>query len=130
MWFRFWRPDYLWFGRSRLVDAGDASPFNRGWTQGFGLFALDCRWNAERTESRDGIHYATRHRIIVNGAVKYWQGETITYEDVCGLAQQPLYASMTFSKAPGEKRQGILSKGESTKVGDGTIFNAVVTGSA
>lgn len=59
MWFRFWRTDYFYIRRSRLIDASDGSPFNRGWTQGLGFFALDCRWNEARSVSSDGIHYSS-----------------------------------------------------------------------
>lgn len=60
MWFRLWRPDYFYLGRSRLLDASDGSPFNRGWSLGFGFFVLTARWNEGRPVSSDGIHYPVR----------------------------------------------------------------------
>lgn len=60
MWFRLWIPDYFYIKRARLLDAGDASPWNRGWDQGFGFFVLSCRWNEGRGVSHlDAIHYPT-----------------------------------------------------------------------
>ena len=61
MWLRFWKPDYFYIRRSRLIDASDGMPFNRGWTQGFGFFALTVRWNEGRSVSYlDAIHYPTK----------------------------------------------------------------------
>lgn len=43
-WFNFSQPDYWYWGRSYLIDAGAGSRFNRGWSQGFGIIVLHVRW--------------------------------------------------------------------------------------
>lgn len=136
MWFRFWRPDYFYVRHVRLIDAGDGSPFNRGWDQGFGFFVLTVRWNEGRSASNDGIHYPEPlpKRVTINGEDHAWSGGFISYEDVVRLAKQPAYASVTYHRAAWPKPDGCLVPGKAVIASrdpiKNTVFNAAVTGAA
>lgn len=130
MWFRFSRPDFFYVGRYRLLDAGDASPFNRGWSQGFGLFVLNVRWNEGRSES-DGIHYPDkpRHEITINGSKCTLSVDVASYELIVALAGAGKEATVTFHDRAAQTG-GCLWPGGRVLLTDGMVFNAVVTGSA
>lgn len=130
MWFRFSRPDFFYVGRYRLVDAGDGSPFNRGWSQGFGLFVLNVRWNEGRSES-DGIHYPEKPRrlVTINGSKVSLSVDVASYELIVALAGTGKEATVTYHDAAAQTG-GSLSPGRRVLLTDGMVFNAVVTGSA
>lgn len=73
------------------------------------------------------------HWFAINGERHVWQGETISHEEICALAKQPEYASVTYSwreKGTDNHRSGITSKGRAITVDDGMHIDCVVTGSA
>ena len=41
----FFLTSYSYFGHARLVDG---RPYDRGFTQGFGFFAITARWKSRR----------------------------------------------------------------------------------
>lgn len=130
MWFRFSRPDYFYVGHYRLIDAGDASPWNRGITIGFGLFMLHARWNNDRSES-EGVHYPTRRvsDIEINGTRWPLQGDAASYEMICAFAGQGRGATVTwFDRAT--RAGGTLIAGERLLLRHGLVFTAVMTDSA
>jgi hypothetical protein len=130
MWFRIWKPDYWYFRRSRLLDASDGSPFNRGWSQGFGFFVLGCYWNEGRSQSSDGIHYPEipRRRITVNGETFHVPVGYIRYTTIVLLAGERVGASVTYRHQCGVS--GCLAPGESVEVSEGMSVSAIMTGNA
>src|ERR1700692_4082110 len=130
MWFRFSRPDYFYLGRFRLVDAGDASPFNRGLSLGFGFFVLHCRWNEGRSES-DGIHYPAKPylTIVINGERMPIAAEVLSYEGMAALAGKKPGVTVTYWD-PTSDRNGSLRPGQRVLVTDGMVFDAVFTNNA
>lgn len=131
MWFRFSRPDYFYVGRNTLLDAGDASPWNRGWAIGFGFFVLTCRWNEGRSESYDGVHYPDRPRFTVkiNGDRLTLSRDVVTYESLITLAGQRPGASVTWSDRE-SGRSGTLIRGQRVMLTEGMDFCAVMTNAA
>ncbi len=130
MWFRFSRPDYFYVGHYRLIDAGDASPWNRGISVGFGLFVLHCRWNKGRSES-EGVHYPQQRvsRVTVNGMEWPLPGEVMSYERVLALTSKKAGATVTWYDRQ-SKVGGTLAPGDRILLKDGLVFNAVMTGAA
>jgi len=131
MWFSFSRPDYLYFGRYRLLDAGDRSAFNRGWSQGFGFFVLNVRWNEGRSVSSDGLHYADHPRfgVTLNGGWLPLHREAVSYEDIVMLAGERHGATVTFWHRD-DDTSGSLRPGQKILVTEGMVFNAFMTGNA
>lgn len=85
----------------------------------------------------DTSHYsaAKTFSIIVNGIKKTVVKTTLTYEDVIEMAiddpsQRDWTYSMIYDKALGDKRAGILSRGQSVAVSDGMVFTAMMTNNA
>lgn len=71
--------------------------------------------------------------ISINGAAVGWvHDDPLTYEEICRLAGQPEYASVTYSaKLEGDaRRSGSLSKGKSVRTAKGMRIDCIVTGSA
>ena len=75
-------------------------------------------------------HTSARPRtIIVNGEEKPWCDRKISFEEVVELAYgaEPsnpnICYTVTFKKAAGKRKQGVLVEGDKVKVKDGTIFN-------
>lgn len=69
-------------------------------------------------------------QIIVNGKTIGVSVEDLTFEEVVALANTSRYASVTYRRAAGPKADGNLMAGQSIKVQEGTVINAVVTGNA
>lgn len=70
--------------------------------------------------------------IYVEGKPHEWPKEEITYEEVVKL-EIPNYSpnlsyTVKFKRGHGNKPEGILSPGGSTKVKEGMIFNVSETG--
>lgn len=130
MWFRFSRPDFFYVGRYRVVDAGDRSPFNRGWSQGFGFFVLHCRWNVGRSET-EGVHYADqpRARITINGDSLVVCREAIDYAGIVALAGERHGASVSFYDSE-DGRCGDLRPGQRVLLTDSIMFETAVCGAA
>lgn len=129
MWFRFSKPDYFYVGRSRLLDAGDLSPFNRGFSIGFGFFVFHARWNEGRSQGYDGLHTPeqTRHWVYINGQ-KVSLPEVVSYELICMMSGQP-QATVTYRSKDRDTRR-MMSRGEKVLTSEEMIFTAVTTGAA
>lgn len=71
----------------------------------------------------------TRMMIIVNGRkTELEKGRvTVSFEDVCGYANQPRSATVSFRGGPYYKRDGSLLEGERIAVRRGMVFNATIT---
>lgn len=69
-------------------------------------------------------------KIIVNGTTHEVESSVLTFEDVIQLADESLFASVTYCRAAGPKSEGCLSQGQSVAVQEGMIINAIVTGNA
>jgi hypothetical protein len=130
MWFRFSRPDYFYLGRSRLVDAVDASPFNRGTSLGFGFVVLHCRWNEGRSEN-DGIYYPTKPHltVVINGQKMPIATEVLSYEAIASLASKKPGVTITYWDRASD-RNGSLRPGQKVLVTDGMVFDAMYTNAA
>lgn len=131
MWFRFSKPDYFYVGRYRLVDAGDRSPFNCGWSQGFGFFVLHCRWNDGRDESSDGIHYPARKPVAlnVNGRLVMWSDCWLSYAEILKLANQRTGATVVWKDQ--FNRKGTMHAASDPIIAtNGMEIDAVMTGNA
>lgn len=71
-------------------------------------------------------------QIIINGKPHDHDEGAITHEQICELAGEPEYASVTY-RGPSQgdnQRSGTTYKGKIVAVDDGMIFNCVVTGNA
>ena len=72
--------------------------------------------------------------IIVNGIAHEWLNNEIKYAEVVTLefpdyAQHPeISYTVTYKRGHGDKPEGILSPGASTKVKEGMVFNVSETG--
>ena len=72
--------------------------------------------------------------IIVEGTPHKWTRDTISYDQVVTLevpdyAQHPdITYSVKYTNGPGNRPEGTLAKGESTKVKDRMIFSVSETG--
>lgn len=73
----------------------------------------------------------TQRAIIVNGETKYVIEDRLSYADVAALAGKPgaKNLTMTYDRAA-YKKSGSLDPGQSIRIVNGTIFNAVFTGNA
>ena len=71
-------------------------------------------------------------KITINGDEQDFDGETISHEKICELANRPVHASVTYSgpRHGDSRREGLTYAGKSVQVEDGMIFNCVVTGNA
>lgn len=86
----------------------------------------------------DTSHYSTSFKtfsIIVNGIKRSTAKAILTYEDVIEMAiddpnERGWLYSMIYDKAIGDKRAGILSRGQSVAVSDGMVFTAMMTNNA
>lgn len=109
------------------------------------IFADPKLSSARRKLSADEIMTIIRHvwaaeqetpgepyRINLNGKEWPWGRPAITHEEICELADQPAYASVTWSF--GAKGRGSISgmtfPGGSVSVFDGMNIDCVVTGNA
>jgi hypothetical protein len=72
------------------------------------------------------------HEIIVNGEKVMANGDEISYSQVVTLAYGRYIdgMTMTYDKSAEEKREGILSNGQTVKIKDGTRFEVMNTGNA
>jgi len=70
--------------------------------------------------------------ITVNGEQHEVDGDTISHEEICALAKQPMHASATYEgqRNGDSQRSGITHAGKVIKLEDGMIFDCVVTGNA
>ena len=70
-------------------------------------------------------------KIVVNGVRFAWAEPTISHEQICELADQPVHASATYSYRVHEaKLSGATFKGKSVSVFPDMEFTAVATGAA
>lgn len=71
-------------------------------------------------------------RIMVNGEIKDWPEETITYAQLCGLAGQPAHATAVYrGQQHGDmRRSGSLYPGKVLDIEEDMIFSVVVTDNA
>lgn len=70
-------------------------------------------------------------RVNVNGMEHRWDKPSITHEDICRLANEPVHASVTWShRLRGRSRSGMTSPGRVVPVFDGMNIDCVVTGDA
>lgn len=71
------------------------------------------------------------YNIIVNGRVKAWIHNEITYDEIVilalGLVENTVFYSVTFKKGEEKKTEGIMVSGDKIKVKDGMIFNVTQT---
>jgi hypothetical protein len=68
--------------------------------------------------------------VIINGVEHTVMKRKLTYDEIVFRATEGLsnaLHSVTFSKALGDKKEGILFPGQSVVVKSGTIFNAYIT---
>lgn len=73
-----------------------------------------------------------RMTITINGTEHEWTKGTISHEEICELAGQPVHASTTYSVKLGDdhSRSGTTCKGKTIPVDNGMIIDCIVTGSA
>lgn len=71
-------------------------------------------------------------RIHVNGQGVEFDGDTISYEDILRIANEPVGASVIYigQKYDDSRREGILSTGKSIKPEQDMAFTCVRTGNA
>jgi hypothetical protein len=71
-------------------------------------------------------------KIKVNGVEHELDGRLVSHEQICDLAKQPAYASVTYEglRHDDVQRSGIMYPGKMVKLEDGMIFDCVATGSA
>lgn len=70
--------------------------------------------------------------VTINGRPHEVEGLALSHEDICALAGQPDFASVTYSgpRHGDSQRSGITHRGRSVDVEEGMRFTCVVTGSA
>ena len=74
-----------------------------------------------------------QYEIIVNGRPNKVSREEVTFDEIVGIAypdggRGPTIAyTVTYYTGAGDKPEGGLTEGESTKVMDGTVFNVTRT---
>lgn len=70
--------------------------------------------------------------ITVNGDSHAWPKTSITHEEICALAKQPVHASVTYEgpRHGDSRRSGLTHVGKSIKVENGLVIDCVVTGNA
>ncbi len=70
--------------------------------------------------------------IKINGDPVEWSKPSISHEEICGLAGEPVSATVTYHvKLSGDaERNGITYKGESIRVANGMYITCVRTGNA
>lgn len=71
-------------------------------------------------------------QIFINGLPHEVAGPRLTHEEIVGLADQPLHASVIYvGRRRGDlQRSGTTHPGKSVEIEDGMSFSAVVTGNA
>ena len=71
-------------------------------------------------------------KITINGEAHDFDGDTISHEQVCELAKEPVYASVMYEgpRHGDMRREGITHVGKTIRVEDGMDFSCVVTGNA
>lgn len=86
----------------------------------------DVQLEAQKEGKKDAV-------LIVNAEEKVWDGKEISFEQVAALAfgsyedHPDITYSITYKRGEGNKPEGSLTKGQSTKVKDKMIFNATKT---
>ena len=85
-------------------------------------------------EERDERHDDRSITIVVNGRARQWKKKEISFDEVVKLGfESPPYGndtifSVTYRKGGNPNHpQGMMVKGDSIKVKDGTIFNVSAT---
>lgn len=76
--------------------------------------------------------------ITINGRRQTVENESLPYEKIVRYAYPDVppeapwldYVSVTYSRAGGNKPEGILAKGQAITVQEGTVINAMDTGNA
>lgn len=71
-------------------------------------------------------------KITVNGKPCELEGPTLTHENICALAGQPIHASVTYvgPKRGDSQRSGTTYVGKSIEIENGMHIDCVVTGNA
>ncbi len=71
-------------------------------------------------------------QIFVNSRTVTATAGSLSYEEICRLAhvRAGRVPTVTYDRAGGAKREGILAPGEACVVQDGTVLDVAVTGSA
>jgi Multiubiquitin len=84
--------------------------------------------------SSHGESHRVELTVIVNGRPKRVPGHEVSFEEVVNLAYDghppagPNWVfTVTYRHAEGKKHDGSLTKGESVKIKEGTIFNVTAT---
>ncbi|SMD25563.1 multiubiquitin domain-containing protein [Lentzea albidocapillata] len=84
---------------------------------------------ADAVAEKDTKHY----EVVVNGRTKIVTTDELTFEEVVGLAYDPVPSgpnwvfTVTYRRGHGNKPEGTLAPGESVKVKKGMIFNVTAT---
>ena len=110
-----------------------------------GAFTPGCGHNHASSEEAERCLQARKYlgqvtgfplemdKITINGVAVEWpHDDRLAYEDICKLAGQPDYASVTYhAKLGGDaSRSGILAKGDAVKTVGGMTISCIVTGAA
>lgn len=71
-------------------------------------------------------------QIMINGDKHDVSGPGISHEQICALAKQPVYATVTYvgPRRGDSERSGATYAGKSGTVEDGMIFSCIPTGNA
>ncbi|AYG70610.1 multiubiquitin domain-containing protein [Rhizobium sp. CCGE531] len=93
--------------------------------------ALACREANVAIGSATGFPYKPA-KIIVNRDEHEIDGKSVSHEQICQLAKQPAYVSVTYEgeRRDDIQRSGFMYLGKLVKLEDGMIFNCIVTDSA
>ncbi|SDN01117.1 Multiubiquitin [Lentzea albidocapillata subsp. violacea] len=84
---------------------------------------------ADAVAEKDTKHY----EVVVNGRTKTVTTDELTFDEVMGLAYDPVPSgpnwvfTVTYRRGHGNKPEGTLAPGESVKVKKGMIFNVTAT---
>jgi len=91
-----------------------------------------CGEGAPPTAPKTGSGVApASFKISVNGHEHSWSRPTISYEDICALANKnPAHNPSCVYWSRTEKGQGLLRHGQSCAVREGMIIDCMVTGAA
>ena len=79
--------------------------------------------------SADAPGHKNDHEIVVNGKLRTFAGDTITYDQLIRIAfpEGPFDVLFTVSYANPHGKDGTLAPGQDTKVKKGMSFNVVKT---
>ena len=74
-----------------------------------------------------------RTQIVVNGRIEKVDGLEVTYDQIVNIAYPDgsrgpnISYTITYYNGAGDKPEGGLAPGETTKIKDGTVFNVTRT---